>query len=136
MISIMSSVMPCNVRKRHVVISGHVLSLLKEIAEALFTREGGAKPHYSLPFLLSRLELDSFVYSERAGTHADTSALFSFGAKRAHEVPASRLVGPAVVVDVRRQVANNPRYQLSVDDIQVLTHCISLLVLLLLLLLL
>ena len=43
MISIMSSVIPCNVRKRHVVISGHVLSLLKEIAEALFTREGGSK---------------------------------------------------------------------------------------------
>lgn len=63
-------------------------------------------------------EFNSFCTSEHAGTHADAPAHFSQTGWRAHQIPASNLVGPAAVIDVKQKAATDPNYQLCVADIQ------------------
>ena len=56
--------------------------------------------------------------SEHGGTHLDAPRHFAAGAHTADEVPLSRLMGPAAVIDISRQAANDADYQLSADDIR------------------
>ncbi|KAK7496721.1 hypothetical protein BaRGS_00012128 [Batillaria attramentaria] len=63
-------------------------------------------------------ELNYFGTTEHAGTHVDAPAHYSKGSWRVHEIPASNLVGPAVVIDVSQKATDNPDYQLSVEDVQ------------------
>lgn len=56
--------------------------------------------------------------SEHGGTHIDSPIHFAEGKATVDEIPISRLVGPAVVVDVTRKCERNPDYQISAVDIQ------------------
>ncbi len=56
--------------------------------------------------------------AEHGGTHLDAPAHFSEGKLRVHEIPISRLVGPAVRVDISEKASMNRNYQLTVKDLQ------------------
>ncbi|MEW6296991.1 MAG: cyclase family protein, partial [Thermodesulfobacteriota bacterium] len=56
--------------------------------------------------------------AEHGGTHLDAPIHFAKGKRAADEVPVQQLIGPAVVIDVRAQAAQNPDYRLSVADIE------------------
>jgi kynurenine formamidase len=54
----------------------------------------------------------SFWMLEHYGTHLDAPAHFIAGGTTVEAIPAERLLGPAVVLDVRDAVAANPDYEL------------------------
>lgn len=60
----------------------------------------------------------AFCTPEHGGTHLDAPLHFAEGGRPAGEIPVSQLVGPAVVIDITRQSAANPVYQLAVEDVQ------------------
>src|SRR5262249_53966043 len=55
--------------------------------------------------------------SEHGGTHLDAPIHFGEGKLAADEIPVSRLVGPAVVIDVSEAAAKDADYRVTVDDI-------------------
>lgn len=55
--------------------------------------------------------------AEHGGTHMDAPLHFGEGQAAADQVPVESLIGPAAVIDVRRQASENPDYQLQVEDI-------------------
>src|SRR5262245_32184846 len=57
------------------------------------------------------------AFVEHTGTHLDAPNHFVAGQVSVDRIPLKQLFGPAVVLDVRQQVAGNPDYQLSVMDI-------------------
>ncbi len=60
----------------------------------------------------------SYAASEHGGTHLDSPIHFSEGKSTADEIPLSRLVAPAAVIDISQACATNPDYLLSVADIK------------------
>ena len=56
--------------------------------------------------------------SEHVGTHMDAPFHFAEGKWTADRVPLSRLIGPGIVIDVRRQADKNADYSLPVSDIR------------------
>ena len=56
--------------------------------------------------------------SEHVGTHLDAPFHFAEGKWTTEQIPLAQLIGPGVVIDVRRQVARNPDYMLQVGDIR------------------
>ncbi|XP_033647469.1 isatin hydrolase-like [Asterias rubens] len=62
-------------------------------------------------------EENKFAAAEHGGTHLDAPAHFSEGKLRVHEIPISKLVGPAVRVDISKQASNNRNYQLTTKDL-------------------
>lgn len=58
-----------------------------------------------------------FSMPEHFGTHIDAPAHFARGLWTVDQIPAERLVAPAVVFDVRAKAKQNPDYQVSIDDI-------------------
>ncbi len=61
---------------------------------------------------------NSFCAPEHGGTHLDAPIHFAKGKWTADEVPIDRLVGPAIVIDVRGPAADDPDYRLSVADVE------------------
>ena len=65
-----------------------------------------------------------FTGAEHGGTHMDAPFHFAESAEAAddqftaEEIPVDQLIGPAVVVDVREQVANDRLYQVQVADFE------------------
>jgi kynurenine formamidase len=61
----------------------------------------------------------SYVYSgsEHVGTHLDAPFHFAEGKWTTEQIPLSRTIGPAVVIDMRRQSAKNADYRLAIEDI-------------------
>ncbi|MEW6299111.1 MAG: cyclase family protein, partial [Thermodesulfobacteriota bacterium] len=57
---------------------------------------------------------NNICLAEHGGTHLDAPIHFAKGKRAADEVPVQQLIGPAVVIDVRAQAAQNPDYRLSV----------------------
>jgi kynurenine formamidase len=57
------------------------------------------------------------VTAEHGGTHLDAPRHFAEGARTADQIDVARLVGPAVVVDVTRQCAADPAYEVGLDDL-------------------
>jgi kynurenine formamidase len=55
--------------------------------------------------------------SEHGGTHLDAPIHFGEGKLAADEIPVSRLVSPAVVIDVSVAAAQDPDYRVTVSDI-------------------
>jgi len=55
----------------------------------------------------------SFWMLEHYGTHLDAPAHFIANGATAEQIPAERLLGPAVVLDVREFAASNPDYELD-----------------------
>ncbi len=63
-------------------------------------------------------EANSFSAAEHGGTHLDAPIHFYEGRWTTDQIPLERLLGPAIVVDVTAQAANNPDYQVSVADFE------------------
>ena len=60
----------------------------------------------------------SFESSEHLGTHMDSPIHFAEGGATTDAIPLTRLVGPAVVIDVSRASSANANYELSPADIE------------------
>lgn len=59
----------------------------------------------------------NYAASEHGGTHIDAPIHFAQGRSTVDHIPVERLLGPAVVVDVRRQCRSNPDYEVTVQDL-------------------
>jgi len=62
----------------------------------------------------------AYKYSaaEHGGTHIDAPVHFAKGRNTLDEIPLEQLLGPAIVVDVTRQCATNPDYQITSENFQ------------------
>lgn len=60
----------------------------------------------------------TFCAPEHGGTHLDAPIHFAEGASTADAVPLSRLIGPAVVVDVSASTAKDTDYRVTRADIE------------------
>ena len=58
-----------------------------------------------------------FTTAEHGGTHLDAPRHFSATGQTSDAIPVDRLVGEAVVVDVTKQCAADPVYEVSADDL-------------------
>ena len=56
--------------------------------------------------------------SEHVGTHLDAPFHFAEGKWTTEQIPLGRLIGPGVVIDMRRQAEKNADYMLQVSDIR------------------
>lgn len=63
-------------------------------------------------------EANSLCTAEHGGTHLDAPSHFAAGTQHSDQVPLTRLIGPAVVVDVRAQVAMDRNYRVNVSDLK------------------
>jgi kynurenine formamidase len=61
---------------------------------------------------------NSVCFAEHGGTHMDAPIHFAEGKHTADEVPVQQLIGPAAVIDVRTQAAQNADYRVTVDDLK------------------
>ena len=61
---------------------------------------------------------NNLCMAEHGGTHMDAPIHFARGKRTSEQVPLASCIGPAVIVDVRRQAAANRDYRLSVDDLR------------------
>lgn len=59
----------------------------------------------------------TYAASEHGGTHLDSPIHFARGQATTDEIPVSRLIGPAVVVDVTRPCREDRDYRLTVADL-------------------
>jgi kynurenine formamidase len=59
-----------------------------------------------------------FSTAEHGGTHIDAPVHFAKGHNTVDQIPLEQLMGQALVVDVSKQCATNPDYQVSVSDFQ------------------
>lgn len=60
----------------------------------------------------------NYSASEHVGTHLDAPFHFAEGRWTTEQIPLGKLIGPGVVVDVRRKAEANRDYQLQVVDIR------------------
>lgn len=58
-----------------------------------------------------------YAASEHGGTHLDAPIHFSESKQAADEIPISKLVGPAIVIDISSACAANADYRLTTEDI-------------------
>jgi kynurenine formamidase len=58
-----------------------------------------------------------FESGEHTGTHVDAPAHYTKGTATVDAIPVADLRGPAVVLDLREQVAKDPDYRVSVTDL-------------------
>jgi kynurenine formamidase len=56
--------------------------------------------------------------SEHGGTHLDSPIHFGKDQATVDQIPVSRLIGPAAVIDVRKACAQDRDYQLQVQDLE------------------
>jgi kynurenine formamidase len=56
--------------------------------------------------------------SEHVGTHLDAPFHFAEGKWTTEQVPLSRLIGPAVLIDIARQAEKNSDYALQMSDVR------------------
>jgi kynurenine formamidase len=59
----------------------------------------------------------SYGASEHGGTHIDSPLHFAEGHEGTDEIPVTRLIAPAVVIDIVAACDKNPDYLFSADDI-------------------
>jgi kynurenine formamidase len=65
---------------------------------------------------------NNFFTSEHGGTHIDAPVHFAQGHQAVDQIPLSRLVGAAIVIDVTDASERNADYRISVDDLQKWEH--------------
>ncbi len=63
-------------------------------------------------------EANSFSPAEHGGTHLDSPIHFAAGQWTVEQISLGNLMGPAAVIDVTKQSAGNPDYQVTIADIQ------------------
>jgi kynurenine formamidase len=56
--------------------------------------------------------------AEHGGTHLDSPVHFAKGRHTVDQIPLDQLMGSAIVIDVTKQCATNPDYQVSVGDFE------------------
>src|SRR5262245_14299840 len=61
---------------------------------------------------------NNFFTAEHGGTHIDAPVHFAQGHQAVDQIPLDRLIGPAIVVDVREASNRAADYQVTVDDFQ------------------
>lgn len=59
----------------------------------------------------------SFCMLEHFGTHLDAPIHFAPGTMPVDAIPVEQLFGPAVVLDIQAEVADNPDYRLTPEDV-------------------
>ena len=59
----------------------------------------------------------NFTAAEHGGTHVDAPVHFARGSQATDEIPIDRMIGPAVVIDVKKATAGNADYQVAPKDI-------------------
>ena len=59
-----------------------------------------------------------FAAAEHGGTHLDSPIHFFEGGDTTDEIPLSKLIGKGVVVDVSDLCADNPDFQITIDDLE------------------
>ena len=59
-----------------------------------------------------------YAASEHGGTHIDSPIHFGQGKATVDEIPVSRLIGPAIVIDISTACEKDPDYRLSSADIE------------------
>src|ERR1700678_4124455 len=62
--------------------------------------------------------VDEFCHVGQWGTHVDPPAHFHEGLKTVDQIDPKDMLMPLVVLDVHRQVARNPDYVVSLDDVK------------------
>ena len=60
---------------------------------------------------------NDFCASEHGGTHLDAPFHFAEDGLATSDIPLTQLVGPARVIDVRRQCLGDPDYRLTTEDV-------------------
>ena len=60
---------------------------------------------------------NAFSTPEHGGTHIDAPIHFDSKGQTVDQVPVARLMGSAVVIDIRKQAAADPDYRLTADDV-------------------
>jgi kynurenine formamidase len=60
----------------------------------------------------------SYGASEHGGTHLDSPVHFSQGKATTEQIPVTKLIGPAAVIDISAACDKNPDYLLTVTDIK------------------
>lgn len=63
-------------------------------------------------------EANSFSTAEHGGTHIDAPVHFAEGRETVDAIPLEHLVGPAVVIDVTEEAADNPDYLVRQADFE------------------
>jgi kynurenine formamidase len=58
---------------------------------------------------------NNFTAAEHGGTHLDAPVHFAEGKWTTDQIPLDRLIGDAVVVDVRKEAAANPDYRIDLE---------------------
>ena len=61
---------------------------------------------------------NKFMSSEHGGTHLDAPIHFAEGKHTVDQIPLSRLIGAASVIDVSAKALQNPDYQITIRDIK------------------
>jgi kynurenine formamidase len=61
---------------------------------------------------------NNFCMAEHGGTHFDAPIHFAEGGLTAEQVPIERLIGPAVVIDVKAAAEADPDYRAGVSDFE------------------
>lgn len=103
-----------------------VVDLTHSISEKAPNWEGTAEsPYKAKP--LGTFEKDGYFtrsisLPEHFATHIDAPAHFAQGVWTVDQIPAQRLVAPLVVMDVRGKAANNPDYEVSLEDLALWEH--------------
>ena len=75
------------------------------------------KAGYRLETVALSEKISSSQESEEFATRIDAPARLRRGAWTVDQIPAGRLIGPLVVLDVSASAKNNPDYEISVQDI-------------------
>ncbi|CAC5364811.1 unnamed protein product [Mytilus coruscus] len=65
-----------------------------------------------------RYEVNYIGTTEHSGTHIDAPSHFYRGRLRMHQIPLTKLYGPGVILDVKKQVSRNPGYKVRISDIR------------------
>lgn len=80
---------------------------------------GQPAPVFRTPLTIERdgVYLQEIRFWEHSGTHLDAPAHFIPGGRTVEAIDASRLVLPAVVIDVRARCEGNPDYALGAEDV-------------------
>ena len=60
---------------------------------------------------------NAFSTPEHGGTHIDAPIHFDAKGQTVDQIPVARLMGPAVVIDIREQAASDPDYRLTAEDV-------------------
>lgn len=61
---------------------------------------------------------NNYFAAEHGGTHLDAPIHFAKGKQSMEQIPLEQLIGHAVVISIKEQVAKDRNYQLQVEDIK------------------